>query len=335
MKEFSRIQMELLSFLEDGDYHTGNALGLQLGVTRTAVWKQMTQLHALGVPIQRSPQRGYRIANPMMFLNAKKIDHELERQGFKKNIRYHIYASIDSTNRWLKDLPTSDAIDVCCAEMQTAGRGRFNRPWFSPFGENIYLSSRWHFNGDLSSLSGLSLVVSLAVLNVLHDQGIKEHLRVKWPNDLLWLNKKLSGNLIEIIAESNGGADIVIGIGLNVNSLSEMNESVLQPTIPWCSVREITGSYHDRNRLIAALINRLDHDLTRFMVQGFEPFIPTWNQVDFLKEKRINVSHPNKRLSGTAAGVDHKGQLILIDENQVTHYLSSGDTSLHSSSLTT
>lgn len=328
MKKFSPIQLKLLSCLENGHYHTGNALGQQIGVTRTAIWKQMTQLHALGVPIQRAPQRGYRLEDPMIFLNEQCIDMELRRQGFKKNIHYHLYASIDSTNRMLKDLPRGDAIDICCAELQTAGRGRFHRPWFSPFGENIYLSSRWHFNGDLSSLSGLSLVVSLTVLNVIHDQGIKESLFVKWPNDLLWSDKKISGNLIEIIAESNSGADIVIGIGLNVNSLSKHHDSTLQPSTPWCSLREITDSYHDRNRLIAALINQLDHDLTIFMAEGFEPFIPAWNRVDYLKNKWVTVSQPNQLLSGIALGVDHQGQLILCDENQITHHLSSGDTSV-------
>jgi BirA family biotin operon repressor/biotin-[acetyl-CoA-carboxylase] ligase len=264
----------------------------------------------------------------MIFLNAQRIDEALRKRGFEKNIHYHLYASIDSTNRLLKTIATSNALDICCAEMQTAGRGRFGREWFSPFGENIYFSSRWHFNGDLSSLSGLSLVVSLSVLTVLNAIGIKEHLRVKWPNDLLWLNKKLSGNLIEIIAESNGGADVVIGIGLNVNSLSDAEESDKKPTIPWCSLQDITHTYHDRNALIAALIHQLDDDLTRFMVAGFQPFISSWNAVDYLKNQFVTVFHPTTPLHGKAMGVDLKGQLILLDDHRVTHYLSSGDTSL-------
>lgn len=328
MKIFTAMQMELLSYLEDGLYHTGNTLGNQMGVSRTAIWKQITQLHALGLPIQRTPQRGYCLTSPMTFLNAQKIEEELRQRGFEKNIQYHMYASIDSTNRYLKDIPKSNTIDVCCAEMQTAGRGRFGRQWFSPFGENIYLSSRWHFNGDLSSLSGLSLVVSLSVLSVLNDIGIKEYLRVKWPNDILWRNKKLSGNLIEIIAESNGSADIVIGVGLNVNALSNAPVSDLTPQTPWCSLQDITETYYDRNRLIAALIQQLDMDLSRFILSGFEPFIASWNHVDYLKDQRITVFHPHKSLSGKAMGVDKKGQLILVDENHVTHYLSSGDTSL-------
>ncbi len=325
MKQLSTIQIKLLEALADGLCHNGNALGAQLGVSRTAVWKQIKQLINLGLPIIRLPKIGYRLPRPMTLLNEQTIKQHLLNFGYTEPMNVHLFASLDSTNRLLKDIPISSTTDVCCAETQTQGRGRFGRHWHSPFGENIYCSSRWHFNCDLSRLSGLSLVVSLAVvatLNTFYDHG---DIYIKWPNDLLWQGKKLCGSLIEMFAESNGGVDVIIGIGLNVNSAT--NEHHLPDTL-WCSLYEITGKQFDRNAIIASLMLHLGRYLGLFMEQGFIAFIQTWQQFDYLHGQLINVSQLSGQLSGMAAGVNEAGQLILIDKAGTIHHLSAGDTSL-------
>lgn len=179
------------------------------------------------------------------------IRHLLTQQGFTKSLKFYNFLSIDSTNRFLKELKTSPELSICCAEQQTQGRGRFGRQWLSPFGENIYFSSRWQLTGCLATLSSLSLVVGLAVLASFQDHAFRHELQLKWPNDILWGEKKLAGILIEINAEPNDMAQVIIGIGLNVNTATH-----LQPLagISWCSLYEITGHYFDRNPLIANLI---------------------------------------------------------------------------------
>ncbi len=333
MKKFSTTQNKLLTCLADGQCHSGNELGAHLNISRTAIWKQITQLIDLGLPIQRIPKKGYRLTTPISFLEAEAIRQQLGSNHFTQPIHIHLFATLDSTNRLLKELPRTSAIDICCTEMQTEGRGRFGRSWYSPFGENIYCSSRWHFDCDLSRLSGLSLVVSLAILATLNAFGISEHIRVKWPNDILWHNKKLCGSLIEIIAESNSGADVVIGIGLNVNTatatLDHQNVgNSTHPDKPWCSLYDITGHFIDRNPLVARLLIDLNDYLNRFIAQGFSAFITQWQQMDYLRGQMITVSQPMGAITGTADGVNDAGQLILIDEAGVIHYLSSGDTSL-------
>ncbi len=335
MKKFSLTQIKLLSYLADGTCHSGNDLGALLTVSRTAIWKHITQLIELGLPILRIPHRGYQLTTPLKLLDEHAIRQLLSVSDFTKPIDIHLFASIDSTNRLLKELPHSPAIDICCAEIQTEGRGRFGRQWYSPFGENIYFSSRWHFDCDLSRLSGLSLVASLSILAMLNEFGVKEGISVKWPNDIFWGHKKLCGSLIEIIAESNSKADVVIGIGLNVNSNTIEHEKCLAetstlPDKPWCSLYDITGSYTDRNAIVASLIIHLNKFLEEFMLNGFAAFLTRWHQADYLKGHVITVSHLTGALKGRATGVNESGQLILIDDNNVTHYLSSGDTSLQS-----
>ncbi|ETO93620.1 biotin--[acetyl-CoA-carboxylase] ligase [Legionella oakridgensis] len=326
MKKFSPTQINLLKELADGLCHSGNHLGLTLGISRTAVWKQIRQMTDLGVPIATVPQQGYRLITPIILLDEACIRQALTNHDFHLPLNFHLFASIDSTNRFLKELPEHSTLGICCAEQQTQGRGRFGRHWHSPFGENIYFSSRWQFDCDLSQLSGMSLVVSLAILASLNELGIDDKIGVKWPNDLLWQGKKLCGSLIEISAESNGKTDVVIGIGLNVNSITEH-----QPPLekPWCSLYDITGKPWDRNRLIAQLIIQLHAFLQRFLTHGFSFFQEQWQQADCLKNQMIRVNYPLGFLYGKAIGVNDVGQLILEDETGEMHYLSSGDTSLH------
>jgi len=327
MKKFNSTQLKLIALLADGSCQSGSDLGNALNVSRTAIWKQTKQLAALGLPIQSIPQQGYHLAQPLILLNEQTIRDQLNKRNFNQAVYFHLFASLDSTNHFLKQLPNSLAIDVCCAETQTDGRGRFGRSWHSPFGENIYCSSRWHFDSDLSALSGLSLVVSLAIIATLNEFGIDEAARIKWPNDILWQNKKLCGCLIEISAESNSGADVVIGIGLNVNSATKDHPL---PDKPWCSLYEMTGNYFDRNLLMACLITQLHKHIQRFVADGFPAFMAEWQPLDYLQDQLITVSHPTGPIVGKAAGVNESGQLILIDDKGIKHYLSSGDTSLQS-----
>jgi BirA family biotin operon repressor/biotin-[acetyl-CoA-carboxylase] ligase len=329
MIKFNSSQMSILQILKDGSCHSGNELGTILGITRSGVWKQINQLIELGVPINRHLQQGYQLPNQLILLNEEQIIEQLTSCSFPNPINLHLFTSIDSTNRYLKDLPTSSIVELCCAEIQTQGRGRFGRHWHSPFGENIYCSSRWSLNCDLSRLSGLSLVTSLAVLATVNEiqPSPDSEIKVKWPNDLLWGDKKLCGSLIEIIAESNSNAQIIIGIGLNVNTDTQNHPL---PDRAWCSLFEIFQQKYNRNLLIAKLIVNLEYYFTKFISKGLEAFINEWNQFDYLKGKYITVTQSSGSISGVAAGVNHAGLLILEDDQGNMHYLSSGDTSLKS-----
>jgi BirA family transcriptional regulator, biotin operon repressor / biotin---[acetyl-CoA-carboxylase] ligase len=331
MKRFNKMQLELLQQLADGNCHSGNALGKQLGISRTAVWKYISQLAELGLAIKRIPQQGYQLAQPMKPLDEQAIRWHLHKKLFNKPINFHLYATIDSTNQFLKEFPRSSLVEICCAEKQTEGRGRFGRHWVSPFGENIYCSSRWELNCCLSHLSGLSLVVGLAILASLQDSNIHQDIRIKWPNDILWGNKKLSGILIEVIAETNGYAQVIIGIGLNVNTATHTFRAIQAEASSWCSLYEITNTHFDRNILLANLIYHLDQYLEKFLNLGFTAFHQDWQKVDYLKGEFIKVTQPASTISGHADGVNELGQLCLRDALGAMHYLSSGDTSLSSS----
>lgn len=326
MKQISAVQLELIKKLANGHCYSGSALGEEFGISRTAIWKHIRQLIDLGLPIERLPQQGYRLLSPVHLLDETIIRQQLETRHFTQPFNFHLFSTIDSTNQFLKSLGKQDIdLQICCAEMQTQGRGRFGRHWVSPFAENIYCSSRWELDCCLSKLSGMSLVIGLAILASLKDSHIDQDIQLKWPNDLMWQNKKLCGILIEIIAETNGSIQVIIGIGININTAT--HEHPL-PDKPWCSLYEITGQYYDRNLLLANLIFQLKVYMEKFLREGFLSFEHEWQTVDYLCGKTVTVSQPTAVITGKASGVNEFGQLCLEDEHGAMHYLSSGDASL-------
>lgn len=325
MKQFSPIQWQVLDRLADGQCHNGNALGDLCGVSRTAIWKQIKQLIAMGARITCVPQQGYQLTHPFIALDEDRIRSHLSPDDELPSLRFHLCAEVDSTNKFLKELGANEGVQVCCAEKQTRGRGRFGRQWASPFGENIYLSSRWKLECCLSRLSGLSLVVSLAILDSLNQTLGNNDIRIKWPNDLLWNHKKLCGVLIEAVAETNACAQVIIGIGLNVNT-GASGEPLTDN--PWCSLFEINGHYIDRNKLIASILQSLARYMNLFLQNDFTCFQKQWQQVDYLKGHYISTVQSGKTISGHATGVTDQGLLCLVDEEGKQHILSSGDTSL-------
>ena len=133
-------------------------------------------------------------------------------------VKHIHFPTIDSTNQWVKEnLSELDKKDltIVTADHQSKGRGRFNRPWLSPKGQNLYAS--FHLYGEYNPLS-----MAIAITEVLEDNGFKP--LIKWPNDILIDNKKVAGILTEKV-----GKHIIIGIGLNVNMNRDLLEQIDKP----------------------------------------------------------------------------------------------------------
>lgn len=263
-----------------------------------------------------------------MFLHEDLIRQHLQHAGFHDPVKLHVLATVDSTNQYLKELPLHHTVELCCAETQTQGRGRFQRTWFSPEAENIYCSIRWQFSNPISQLSPLGLVISIAILQTLQTLNIAEGIAIKWPNDLLWNGKKLCGILLESGQYADGHLHIIVGIGLNVNSDSTQPPSLQAPDRPWCSLYDITQRILDRNILIAQLLVHTQQAISLFKTNGFEPFLPFWNAADYLQGQTIRVLHANHTIRGIARGITPQGELIVIDANQQQWRFVSGETSI-------
>lgn len=294
----------LLAILADGEFHSGEELGAQLGVTRAAVWKQLKKLEALNIPLSSVKGRGYRLSDAIELLEQSVIEEKVEG----RLDCLEVLLNTDSTNSYLLD-KASDHMGkryAVLAEKQESGRGRRGRTWVSPFGKNIYLSMLWSFNGGIGSLEGLSLVIAIAVERALAELGVDDA-KLKWPNDVYLNNKKLAGILLEVSGEYSGHCQVVIGIGLNIK-LSEYDaESIDQP---WAQLSEHLGGV-DRNTIAATMITHLIKAVEQFDKQGFDPFKDYWMQRDAFMNQEVNLILPHKIRSGVAKGINSKGEFLL------------------------
>ena len=317
----------ILSLLSDGQYHSGQALGQTLSITRSAVWKTIkTHLMPLGIEVESAKGQGYRIPGGIEYLCAEKIRSFLNPTYQEKCPPIHILQEIDSTNAYLlkQTKAQPDNTQFCLTEQQTKGRGRRARQWHMGFMRNIALSCLWHFPNSLDQLSGLSLVAGIAIANALQRFGAHS-IGIKWPNDIVWQHRKLAGIAVEVSVDNLGACYAVIGIGLNVH-LSKMDldriEQIQHHTLTNTPVdlQTIMGSACSRNQIAGLIIDELLTQIALFKQQGFAPFQQAWHQYDILYQQTIDVHTLNAVTTGTMCGIDEKGGLILKANDQKQHF---------------
>ena len=317
--------LQILQILSDGDFHSGEAIGATLGVTRAAVWKVIKQLIALGIEIHAIPKRGYYIPNGFELLDAEKIRAALDEKTRKLLGDLDILTITDSTTNYIRTKTKSAS--VCLAEQQTAGRGRRGRQWFSPFGRNIYMSLLWRFAAGPAALAGLSLVVSIAVAESLIAFGI-QGIGIKWPNDIVHSQQKLAGILLDIYGDAAGPCEVIISVGLNV-AMSAVTDIDIDQA--WTDLTKITGTQPSRNQLVAMMLNRMLAALNQFATAGLAAFTDQWQALDVLAGKPIILHTAAGDVTGVAAGINQRGELQ-VKVNGKLQSFNSGEVSVRISS---
>jgi BirA family biotin operon repressor/biotin-[acetyl-CoA-carboxylase] ligase len=287
---------------------SGSTLAARLGVTRAAIWKQVEALRSCGAPIEAAAGRGYRLSWPIEWLDVARIAAELDPAQRRRVGDIAVHWQVDSTSSQLLRRAAQDGGDllVCCAESQSAGRGRRGRQWRSPLGGNLYFSLLKRFDHGMGALSGLSLAVGVAVVDALADCGVSGT-GLKWPNDVIARGRKLAGVLIELGGEFLGPCHAVIGVGINLRLPAVVAATIDQPAI---DIATLTGAEPPaRNRLAGRLLARLVDTLDRFGSAGFAAFHDEYARHDLLAGQPIRVHDAGGTLDGTGAGVDERGAL--------------------------
>lgn len=294
----------LLKILSDGEFHSGEDLGLRLGITRAAVWKRLQYLAALDIPVEASRARGYRIPGGMDLLNRDGIMSAIDPMALSLLGNLVCLPEVESTNSLL--LREGGHGDVCLAERQTAGRGRRGRQWFSPYGRNLYLSVRWHLDQGVTALEGLSLAVGVLLAEVLGRAGISD-VNLKWPNDLLCDGNKLGGILIEVGGDLTGECVVVVGIGLNI-FMSDVLAIGTAGRVdqPWTDLKQ-QGFCGSRSDLCGAILSSLLPALNTYPEDGFARYRGRWEGRAAYMHQPIRVLQPSGSCEGILLGVDAQG----------------------------
>ncbi len=305
------LSFTILRLIDDGEFHSGASLGGKIGLSRASISNGLRDLEQYGVRILKIRGRGYRWLNPVKWLDKSQIINHFDKS--LEPIHLVLLNSVNSTNSYLinnygSHLSICNKTPVIATELQTHGRGRLGRQWHSGLGDSLTFSLRWSYKQGPGFLSGLSLVIGIAIIRVLHSFGIKE-LALKWPNDILYGYRKVAGILIELQGEMQGPTVAVIGIGININLAPNTKHAINQDV---SDLFEITGSVVDRNRLLAALLAELQKILSDFNQLGFPVFKNEWIRYHAFEGKSVSLLLPNGlSTQGIVDGVGEDGSLIL------------------------
>jgi len=313
----------LLRYFSDGRIHGVAEIGDVLGVSATEVAEALDVLLSMGLKIERNAGGGCRLATPVAWLDATEIAHHLG--GHASAFQIEVVDHTGSTNDDLMSRARQDAASglVRVAELQTAGRGRRQRSWHTGIGNALTFSLLWTFARGPAALSGLSLAVGVSLVRTLRTMGIAD-VTLKWPNDILWRQRKLGGVLIETTGSVSSTVRAVIGIGLNLHLSGRVAERIDQAATDL----ETAGLRIGRNELLGRLLLDLQEVLDLYSRDGFAPFKGQWEQAHAYQDRMVLLDHADgTQAQGRVIGVDDDGALLLAVGDS-THRFHGGELSL-------
>ncbi len=205
---------------------------------------------------------------------------------------------IDSTNTELMRRARAGRLEptLLVAEAQSAGRGRLGRAWDSGQQPGEVLTFSLGLPLHMGDWSGLSLAVGVSLAQSLHPD-----VRLKWPNDLWWQDRKLAGILIET-AQLGESRYAVIGVGLNIAPRAAAGLAT-----PPAWLQELEPGV-DAPAALLRVLPPLVQALQRFEAEGLGPFLPLFRARDVLAGRAVRLSDGRE---GEACGIDAGGALLV------------------------
>jgi len=310
---------------ESGRYVSGQDISRELGISRTAVWKNVNKLRDTGYVIDAVSNRGYRLIESVDIPTSDEIARHCCTERIGREIVF--MKAVDSTNSMAMMLASQGAGHgtVITADTQTAGRGRRGREWLSPAGTNLYMSIILRPPVSPAEASQIPIVSVISSMRALKRLVPDLECGVKWPNDIYCGGRKLSGTLCEMKAEMDRVEHVVVGTGINVNSDVSRD---LPPTAT--SLLMETGSEHSRALLAAVLLEEFEKAYDDWLEDGsLRKFVREWEGSSLLSGRRVDVRTASKLISGLASGITESGALKLEMRDGSIRLIYAGDASLH------
>jgi BirA family biotin operon repressor/biotin-[acetyl-CoA-carboxylase] ligase len=315
------------------DYISGENLSQELNVSRTTVWKYISELRNEGYIIESFPKVGYKLISIPDIITPAEITSVMNTNFIGRTI--HFFDEIESTNNYAKKIAYEGCEDgtIVIAEKQTAGRGRLGRTWDSSKGAGIWLSVVLRPNISPQAIQLITLSSSVAVVRAIKDTtGIETG--IKWPNDIILDGRKVCGILTEMSSEADHVNHVIIGIGINVNQKTQdFPEELINKAI---SIR----SFADRNSIdnneitfkrsliIGRLLSELE-EVYYMLVEGrTEEILKVWKEYSIILGKEVVVSGRDGKFTGIAEDLTREGKLVVKGADDTTQMILSGEISL-------
>lgn len=329
----------VLRMLKDntGRYVSGESISEKLGVSRTAVWKYVTELRNDGYSIDSSPKKGYILKHAADILNAYEISYGLETSRIGRIIKY--MDEVDSTNNEAKKM----AADGCCdgtvvvAGRQFAGRGRLGRGWDSMNSKGIWMSVVLRPALPPHDIQVITLAASLAVVKAIKSvTGIDTG--IKWPNDIILDGRKVCGILTEMSSEMDKINYVILGIGLNVNQdegdfKGELEERAISLKIH--AIKNGHGAFDrsndalfERSSIIRAVLLELEKLCGKVENGNTDEIITEWKKMSVTLGKQVRIMLKNEECVGIATDITQNGCLVIKCSDGSVREVMSGEVSV-------
>ena len=313
----------VLQLLEQnrGVYISGEDLAQRLQISRSAIWKAVSELKKEGYQISSVTNKGYCLSEKTDIISVEGIAQYL-------NIRppIHVFKTVDSTNHTAKKMALDSAEHgtVVIAEKQTAGRGRMGRSFFSPAGSGIYMSFILRPNLTSGDAVLITTAASVAVTKAI-EETTQIRAGIKWVNDIYISGKKICGILTEALTdfETGGIEAIILGIGINFYKNNANFPQEILPKANALFAKKPNGI--TRNQLVAAVINQI---LSICGNLQSRTFIAEYKQRSVVLGKEIEVISGEKREYALAVDIDENGGLVVKKQDGSTETLHSGEISI-------
>ena len=297
----------------ENDYVSGEKIGEELNLSRTSIWKAIQRLQQEGLMIDSIKNRGYKL------IQGDLIVPNVIQEKTNLNILYKAETKSTQTDAKEGIESRSQGNTLYLSTYQTAGRGRFQRPYYSPSQGGIYMSLHIQPNLPYEKLPSYTLLVAAAVYKAIKNLTMIE-VDIKWVNDIYFKNKKIAGILTEAMTSVETGlvTDVIIGLGINFSityfpdDLKEKAGSLFTPPAP------IT-----RNELISEIWRC-------FYQTAPEELLYLYKEHSLVLGREVSFIQDRTEKKGVAKDISDKGQLLIQLDDQTEIWLHSGEISLTS-----
>src|SRR5262245_52689609 len=237
----------------------------------------------------------------------------------------HHFASLGSTNDQLKAMVAAPEFTCVVADEQTAGRGRRARTWYSSPGDGLYLSILLLPTTDYSSKLPLTgLLAAVAVAETLIERGVAG-VDIKWPNDVLVKERKISGVLAEAVSAGLESLRLILGVGVNLNHRSfppELSETATSVAIE-SGERVVVEEFRD------LLLEKIAQWYELWLRGELASIIDRWSQLStYARGQRVVVRIEGEKLTGVTDSLTETGALRLVVDGGVRTILAGEVTKL-------
>jgi len=303
---------------------SGETISNELKITRSAVWKHITELRAMGYDISSSQKEGYRLTRTSSKLLPYEVHKKLQTKFIGKKMRY---LETTPSTIWVgKQLCSETNVEkmhglVIIAEEQSGGIGRMGRAWASPSG-GIWITIVLKPTIPVDHIFMITMAGSIAIARAIRKEFNLGAL-IKWPNDIFIGNKKVAGLLLELSAESDVVHHCLLSTGIDVNVPLKKFDPALQSQVT--SICMEVGHEVDRASFLARILKEFENHYLLIESGEYDAIIREYKSLSCTLENRVQIRTHKNSFEGDAIDIDEYGALIIRKDNGKLERVIAGD----------